>query len=109
MAKVVKGEYDERLEKARAKTHSHLLTQLETLRKIDDVSDELVQSWDEQLDLSSQMKENEKNIFKHKINTAAIQRKLDKAKVDSLKVDKDASQTVKDYHKNRKLTFRNER
>ena len=54
-------------------------SQLNAIRQIKEVSGEITQEFEEQLDIGKDLAENEKNIFKHRVNVKALATKLKKA------------------------------
>ena len=107
MAKLTDADtgYGARVDKGSKATKDSLVSQLKLLNQIDDVSEDIKQEWEDTLDIGKQLAENEKNIFKHKINTQAIIKKIAKAEADIAKAIKDKNTELEEYHKKRKLTL----
>ncbi len=107
MAKLTDADtgYGTRAKKGSEKTKASLVSQLALLNQIDDVSEDIKQEWEDTLDIGKQLADNEKNIFKHKINTHAIIKKIKKAEADLAKAIALGDQKLIDYHTERKATL----
>ena len=67
---------------AAGKNKALFADQLHILQNIEEVTDDITQNFEEQLDIGKQLAENEKDIFSHRVNIKTIITKLNKARKD---------------------------